>query len=564
MRKSTRTALGAILLTAIAIRLSPLWSFLYWGSDTGEYFAILRTLVRTGRVSIAYYGWGITYPFFPGAFFPQAALVDLAGSDVSTVLNLLIPVLGAIAVLPIFLLTVHIAKDARFGLFAAAFLAGAIPHAYTTAHSAPATLGDLFVFVSLLLFLRLRTDARAFGPLLVVSGALIVTHHLSVYFLLLMVLGGIVIGGLVRPWSGDAGARREIAFAGVLLFGTVAFWFGYATTFRESILTDVDIHPWWVLFVGFAFGLAVLAALVVLRRRLAWRYRPGSPRFRLAAASWGAAAVTLFAIGMVTVLRGVPGTTVRVPPEGLVYFVPLVALMSFSAAGRKFLDFNRNGFHPTAWLVALLLSAVVGIAVAPRVIIPYRHLEYLLIPFAVFASVGFFRLIDLGGFRGRKRQIALASCGALLLANCLSGIPSPSTFAGWREGTIPAAIDPAYWARDHASGLIVTDHHASSTVFGFGGLNATWDRATIPFQPFSVGNPFAGLRAIPSPSGTKDGTYVWIDRDMEAGLRLQPWDPAVPMDLAVLRKFDDSPFIKVFDNGYARVSWIAWGCDAAC
>ncbi len=556
MRKSVKTALAAILLAATAIRLSPLWSFLYWGSDTGEYFAILQSLLRTGHVSTVYYGWGITYPYFPGVFFPQAGVVDLAGGDVPTVLNLLIPILGAFAVVPMFLLAVRITKEARFGLFAAAFLAGAIPHAYTTAHAAPATLGDLFVFAGLVLFLRLRADPKALAPLLLVSGALIVTHHLSAYFLLLMVLGAIAIGGLVRPWSARAGRMREIAFASVLIVGTLAYWFGYATTFRESILTDVDIRPWWLLFVGFGFGLLLLAALVALRRRVAWRYRPRAPGFQPIAASWVAAAITLLAIGVFTVLGGVPGTTVHVPPEGLAYFVPLVILLSFSAAGRRFLDFEKDGFHPTVWLAVLLLSSLVGIAVAPRVIIPYRHLEYLLIPFGVFAAVGFFRLLDLGGLRGPRRHLALAACAALLVANGLAGIPPPSTFAGWKEGTIPAGIDPAYWARDHVEGLIVTDHHASSTAFGFGGLNATWDRAVI--------DPSAVLQPIPSPSGIRNGTYLWIDRDMEQGVRLLPWEPAKPMDRDVIARFDDSPFMKVFDNGYARLYWIARGCDASC
>jgi len=246
-----------------------------------------------------------------------------------------------------------------------------------------------------------------------------------------------------------------------------------------------------------------------------------------------------------------------VPVAGVLYFVPLAILMSFSASGRKFLDFEREGIHPNAWLMALLLSAVVGIVAAPRVLIPYRHAEYLMIPFAVFAGVGFFRLLDLGGLRARRRYAALAVCGGLLLANGLTGIPPPSTLAGWREGTIPAALDPAYWARDHVSGLLVSDHHGSSTVFGFGGVNATWDRTRTPFTD-PVWDP-ADFSGIESPSGTKNGTYVWIDRDMEAGVRLTPWEAAVPMDPAVIAKFDNAPFIKVFDNGYARLYWIGWG-----
>jgi len=297
MRKSTAIALGAIVLGAIAVRLAPLWSFLYWGSDTAEYFSILRNLVRTGHVPTTYYGWGVTYPYFPGVFFPQAGLVEVGGLDLPTVLNLLVPVIGALAVLPMFLLAVRIARDDRIGLFAAAFLAGAIPHAYTTAHSAPATLGDVLALTGLVLFLRLRTDRRAMAPLLLVSGALILTHHLSLYFFILMVLGALVIRGLARPWRTDAESSRQVTFAVVLIGGTFAYWFGYATAFRESILPDVDIQPWWLLFVGFAAGVAALAGLIAARTRLAWRYRPTFPRLAASAAACAAALATLFVIG---------------------------------------------------------------------------------------------------------------------------------------------------------------------------------------------------------------------------------------------------------------------------
>jgi len=137
----------------------------------------------------------------------------------------------------------------------------------------------------------------------------------------------------------------------------------------------------------------------------------------------------------------------------------------------------------------------------------------------------------------------------------LAGIPPPSTLGGWREGTIPQAVDPAYWARDHVTGLVASDHQGSTIVFGFGGVNATWDRTRTPFVTDSP--PLAGLTGIDTPSGVKNATYVWIDRDMEAGLRLTPWETASPMASSVIAKFDQAPFIKVFDDGYARLYWIA-------
>src|SRR5438128_7933800 len=560
MRKSTPIARAAVTLIAIAVRFSPLWSFLYWGSDTGEYFSILRALVRGGRVSTPYYGWGVTYPYFPGMFFAQAGVVDLSGLDVPTTINLLVPVLGALAVLPMFLIGRRMTSDDRFALFAAAFLAGAIPVAYTTAHTAPATVGELLALAGLLCFVRLRTDGRAIVPLLLVTATLIATHHLSLYFFLIMVFGAIVLEGLARPWRWTAGAKREVMFASVLLVGTFAYWLGYATTFRESILPDVSIQPWLALLALFPAGLLLLGGIIFARSRVTWRYRPTYPALRRPASAYAAAVGTIFIIGVVSVVVGVPGTTFRVPATGLLYFVPLVLLLSFAASGRRFVDFLADGLQVNGWFVALLGSAVVGIAVAPRVLIPYRHAEYLMVPLAIFAGIGFFRLLDLAGLRGRQRTFVLGVCGLLLAANAVAGIPPPSTLAGWREGTIPSAVDPAYWAREYASGLVVSDHQGSTTVFGFGGVNATWDRTRAPFLPDSLADPFAGLVGIDSPSGRKNGTYIWIDRDMEAGVRLTPWETAAPMNTTVIERFDASPLVKCLVNGSARLYWIAWGC----
>src|SRR2546427_3040382 len=161
-------------------------------------------------------------------FSAQAGTVDLSGQDVPTTINLLVPVLGALAVLPMFLIGRRMTGDDRFALFAAAFLAGAIPVAYTTAHTAPATVGELLSVAGLLCFVRLRTDGRAMVPLLLVTATLIATHHLSLYFFLIMVLGTIVVEGLARPWRRTPCAKRGVALGARLMAGTFVSWLRYA------------------------------------------------------------------------------------------------------------------------------------------------------------------------------------------------------------------------------------------------------------------------------------------------------------------------------------------------
>src|SRR2546428_11054580 len=93
MRKSTASSLLAILALALALRLSPLTRFVYFGSDVGEYFRISSGLAATGHVTLPYTGWGVTYPYFPGMFF-LVAVDTLVGGERSGSLALLVPELA--------------------------------------------------------------------------------------------------------------------------------------------------------------------------------------------------------------------------------------------------------------------------------------------------------------------------------------------------------------------------------------------------------------------------------------------------------------------------------------
>ncbi len=552
------------MVAAIAIRLSPLLTSLYWGSDFGEYFGILRFVSLHGAMPTHYLGWGSTYPSFPGMFFAQEALLGIGGLDPLTVMNLLVPVLGALAVLPIFLISQEVLRDDRVALFVAAFVAGVMPHVYSTSHTAPATMGDLLAFAALLLFLRLRRDARMAVPLVLVTSALVATHHLSTYFLVLMVVGSVVLRGLLRPWIWGPAERREVGYAAFLLMATFSYWFGYATPFRDNILVDVNVQPWWILFVAFGGLLALLVVVVAARRRVAWRYRPRYPGLRYSWAMFGLALAFVVGLTAATILGAVPGTSVTLPTAVLVDFAPLLVLLAFSSAGRKFFDFLRNGTAASAWFLALTASALAGSVVATRVLIPYRHVEYLIVPVAILAGVGFFHLLDLASPSRLRRTAAVVAGCALLAGTFAFAIPPPSFVAGWNEATEPVAMDGVFWANGHLAGLVAADHKASTNLFGFSGVNATWDTTVAPFFATTWAEARPGLVDVTAPAGTRNVTYVWLDVVETQGVELRVWQPAVPMSPAAIAKFSDSPFVKVYDDGYAQVYWVAWGCDGSC
>src|SRR5439155_27304095 len=107
-------------------------------------------------------------------------------------------------------------------------------------------------------------------------------------------------------------------------------WLVYATTFREVILTDVDIRPWWALLVLFGLGLVFLGGIIYARTRIGWRYRPRYPGLRYRGTAYASAVGAFLILGIVAALFGLPGTTFRFSPEGLPYFFPSVLFLSLS------------------------------------------------------------------------------------------------------------------------------------------------------------------------------------------------------------------------------------------
>ena len=560
MRKSTASSLLAVIVLGLTLRLSPLTRFVYFGSDVGEYYRISRGLLATGQVALPYPGWGATYPYFPGMFFLVAG-TSLGGLELSGSLDLVVPALAALIPAIVFLLAARLVHEDRAALLAAALVAVAMPHAFQTAHAIPATVGEFLAVAALLLWLRLPRDPRTWGLLVPLTLALIVTHHLSAYILLVMLLIGLVLRSLMRS-DAEPGVRAQIAYVGFLAVGSLAFWLGYAKTFRTSILMDVDVEPWWLPLAAFPILVGVLAGAVLIRRRLSWRYRPPYPTLRHALGGYAVALGAIYAILGSAVVFRILGTAIRLSPDVLWYFFPFFAFLALCGAGRKHLDFARGGLESGGWFLGLVLSAAFGAVVAPRVIIPYRHVEYMVVALALPVGSGFARLLDLGDL-GRRRLAAAGVAGLLVVGTALSAFPPTGLLVNYEEGARPAALDVSYWVGANADGLVATDHRASTLVFGFGGADATWDTAPLSIEAPDFATARAEMCRVGAPSGDRRVDYVLIDADLARGVQLSPFTPAAPLSGPARAKFSDPPYQKVYDSGYAQVYFVNWGLSGA-
>jgi hypothetical protein len=127
------------------------------------------------------------------------------------------------------------------------------------------------------------------------------------------------------------------------------------------------------------------------------------------------------------------------------------------------------------------------------------------------------------------------------------------------EGVPAKLVSNALYSGLYVDGLVASDHMASTTLFGFGGINGTWDTAQETLLADSFEEARDEMEEVDTPSGKKRVDYVAFDRDMENGVMLYPWNPAPIPSTEAVDKFSDSPYMKLYDNGYSRLYYVNWG-----
>lgn len=556
MKRWVAASLFGLALVAILLRLFPLVRSPYWGSDFGEYYVLTKGLVERGFVALPYEGWGITYPYFPGLFLFNGAFA-LAGVPVDAAVVFPTPIVAGLSVLPIFLIAARVTGDDSAALVAAAILAVVMLHVYATSHAIPATLGDFLLLGALLMYVGIRRSPRILVLAVPTALAILVTHHLATYALILAAVGSLLLRAILESGITVRAVRYELAFLAFLMGSTLGYWLTYGSVLWNLILANSPFSA-GVLVGGALFLIAIVPIVMWVRKRSAWRFRPRAPSLRSAAIVTTLAFATSFIIVGIAVVATVPGTAIRLTPFHLIVFVPTFALLALSAAGRRVMDLSREGVDATAWFVVLVLSAAIGAAVAPTVLIPYRHVEYLAIPTAIMAGAGA-RWLSLG----KESSVALVATvgvvGILVASSAVVSVPPPSVMAGFDESTSTNSAVAVLWAREHARGLVAGDHRLSSILFGFAGVDATWDRENRFWHEENVTKALDWMRAVRVRDQILRVDWVVVDDNLRAGVQTSPFDSALPLPPGEEEKFMRPPFHKVFDSGSVQVYFLNWG-----
>jgi hypothetical protein len=577
MKKWVWFTLLAIVLFAVLLRVLPLAKFAIWGSDTGEYYFLTNALVEDGSIPEDYNGWGFGYPYFPGMFYLTGAVAMLAGTDLLLTLLVLTPVLSTLSVVFIFMLTRRIGGSNKAGLIAAAMITVSMPNVLTTSHAMPGALGDMLVLLCIFLLLQSYERKLNFILLILASMALIITHHLSTFILIISVIAIVAFREILKlPDTPLDRLRVDRAFLFISVIATIMFWQWYAEPFTEGVIersVGSQLSDYLLVFAIVGLGLFYLIMLQIKKR---WKYRYSPPVYTVRRKTILLLVFMAATIGTIlfSVTFPLPSIETIPDPSLAVYLIPFTILFVFGVLGPSTAEHKREGTLILAWAFIIIAMVAVAMATNNRDIIVFRYYQYGMAPWSIFVGLGLVTTYSIlkqrsGNGDPDKKRTGMSRLGIAftlfiiitVLAAGATAYPPRDAMAGFQEGIHDWELEGIVWCGSslEPDATVATDHRLSSMLFGFTGINGSWDDLYDVFHGERFEDVREELTNTTLPAGKKRVDYVIISDTFKDGVALVHFKEAKELTPEAEAKFFRSPFYKIFDSGKVQVYAIDWG-----
>ena len=467
----------------------------------------------------------------------------------------------------------------KIAIVSSLFLAVLPFHVYQTSHAAPLTMGHFFMMLSMYFFIKSRQKVKFLIPLLISTMLLIMSHHLTTYFYLISLIFIVFVENInKREWTLSIKSDMiYILTTSALMF---SYWASIATPVYEKFMNfGLKIGT---LSIGASFIIALFYLLIFSMLGLVWLKRRYDLSFKNVKIPWKSP-IFEFALTVIICLTvmaiytfiNLPGTNFSFTPLSIIYAIPVLIMFGFGVAGYKRTKFIKNGFFIQGWFLAILVSFAFGIGTNNPVILPHRHLEYLMMPLSIISAYGIIEIFShihyeslfdlrirydhvqksLTGISGkgrfildRKQLLYLALIITIITTNAASTYSLHSALNVTHEGISHENFSVADWVNenlDKNNSVIASDHRISRIVEA-AGFNTTLDHAVFIWEAENLTDYIDELFGI---NMTCDIiTHVIIDDIMREQVVSPAFREAYYMTNNSYNKFYDQPFELVYRN----------------
>ncbi|PKK81827.1 MAG: hypothetical protein CVT47_00385, partial [Thermoplasmata archaeon HGW-Thermoplasmata-2] len=512
-----RFLLMLVVATAIVIRSIPGWLNWGYGSDYGIYYGITMKLAQTPKLYQPYSGWGSSYEYFPMLYLITLGFHWLTGASIDFLLPKVAPIFGGLTVLILYFIALELFKSRKLALLSAALLAVSTVQLYQTSHAAPLTMGHFFLLLSIYFFIKYRNNESYAGPLYVSTMFLAASHHLSTYIYLISISAVIIY----RNWKARDWTPKIKADVFYLMFASgfsFLYWFLIATpVFNAFMRSGTGVSPLALVaaFYALFFASLALCRLRMKRKRKSAAGNPEHPE-TVKGARQNAGAVqsarraqkaaqipttsmnvakliistgVIWTIALVFYLINFRGVLSMMGWLSILVILPIMsAVISFGIVGWPYLRLYSGGAFLKGWMLVIILSGLYGFFTGNAIIIPERHIEYLMEPACILGAIGIMSFASRFPYK-IKKIVGMLVVG-LIAANAVA-YPIYMPHSSFQEGIPDSSYNAIEWLRGSAqnNSTIATDHRLGAVIEldGQSGLHATFEQARNLWNCTSIG-----------------------------------------------------------------------------
>lgn len=574
--KKYRWVLPLLFVTAVAILLRAIPSLLNaaWGVDFGIYYGLTNSFVETKSLINPYNGWGASYQYFPVLYAITGFVHFITGIETIQLLSKIAPIFGGLTIPILYLIVYEIFKDRNIALISSALLSTATFHVYQTSHAAPLTVGHFFMMISIYFFIKFIKKSTYIIPLLISTSLLIMSHHFTMYFYIISITFMLFAYANYHSssWKKSYSLLIYVLSASTLAF---SYWILVATPVYEGFMNGkLFVSSPFVILI---YYLSTLTGFFISMHSQKIKDYIPPIKFNFPLCSLSKKVIILFSAilvaSLIAIRTGIPGVYIALTPLAVMYSIPMILLASFSLAGFSLLKDKSNGVILNGWIIALIGSFLFSLLSAK--LMPDRHLEYLIVPLCVPASLTIKQLIQNHSISGVKtlfthptlhpsfrlskphlRTMAIpVIVASLIIANTMAAYPTIDALDSLDERVSDPCISVLEWMDGNVSNtsVIASDHRLSMLCWA-NGYNITYGETNITWTSEHVLQCISELKRL-------NVTHVLIDDIMQKNVINIEVGEYYHMTNQSYEKFHYNPFTLVYRNAtvneeFEEVHWI--------
>jgi len=385
-----------VVIVGVGIRIAPNIIYFVWGNDFGIYYYLSKSYFNLNSlISPRSSPWGIDgYQYFPITYLIVDTVSFLTGLPVLLSLKYAIPILGGLTPLLIYYISRELQIGRSISFLSAMLLAVDPIQLFQTSQPNYLTTGHFFLLLSVLLFLKYHTKFEYFVPAILSSVTLTLSHQLSAYIFLILLIGMIVS---VHLYNGSW--RRYIskdilftAFTGTFLLGYLIIRVPTSRYFLVSAASGLGLISIFILFC-----LVVISVYLILKVKGAccflWKVTEKLRENRSSKKSLGDIAFLALAVATIEIslmILILTGSYSFIGYDSALLSIPFAVFLAIAVIGTKNALIKGETPEILGWIVAITISMIYSAITSNKTLEVARQVEYLVEPFSIIAGMSLF------------------------------------------------------------------------------------------------------------------------------------------------------------------------------